>query len=352
MAIQVSKKSRKPYRGLSWEWRTNFVIDFVRRNPGCSLVDIYGPEENKKYGAKSTIEDIVKELIYKGVLINKNSSRNNARSYLLYLINENPLAFIPDQFETLRKLVKSFCNDLENIYIKDTTEWPSHKFSPKIHRYITTYRPNSLPGVGAPPVIENNPDEVNQILRKRAFDQRIMLNVIQIPFAIIGIIYSLYYHLQRTKWIEYNDEVFDSLNQLLFTEMNTINAIAYELVKKINKEPYKHDFLDEGDEYFVTVENAYEKYPILQRICILRHRCKSIGLADQLDSILNYLIERNSEYFQKRFLLGAKSHWKEIEWIKNHKLDAIHDFYCPYNNPKNDENKCHILDTNPTFPHF
>lgn len=352
MAIQVSRKSKKPYRGLSWDKRRNFVIDFVRRKPGHSLIDIYESKENTEYGAKSTIEDIVDELIKEGVLINENSSRKNARSYSLYLVNENPLSFIPGQLETIRKLIKDFCDNLENIYSKNSIKWPSHKFSPQIQRYKTTYRPSSLPGVGAVPVIENNPDEVSQILRRRAFDQRIMINVIQIPFAIIDVIHSIYNHLQRTKWIEYNSEAFDSLNQLLFTEMNSINAIASEMVKKINKEPYKHDFLDEGDEYFVTVENAYEKHPILQRICILRHRCRSIGLADQLDSILNYLIEKNSGYFQKRFLLGAKSHWKEVEWTKNDKLDAIHTLYCPYNNPKNNENKCHILDTNPTFPHF
>ena len=102
----------------------------------------------------------------------------------------------------------------------------------------------------------------------------------------------------------------------------------------------------------MTVENKYNKYSILEKICLIRHRCKSIGLLNEVDKILDKLIENHMDYFSVlNPHISPDFKWPDLKTPDKSKLEIIHDDFCP---GKESENKkaCEILDKDPLFSKF
>jgi hypothetical protein len=103
-----------------------------------------------------------------------------------------------------------------------------------------------------------------------------------------------------------------------------------DAVRILVRDPYKYPSRYENDDYFVTVENRHTKFSTFEKICLIRHRCKFIGLSNEIDSLLNYLIENNIHYFtglNRMISPDFKCLNKEIP--NKNKLDLIHDLQCP-----------------------
>lgn len=102
------------------------------------------------------------------------------------------------------------------------------------------------------------------------------------------------------------------------------------------------------------VFNTFKIWKIFfsKKICLIRHRCKAIGLLNEIDSLLNYLIENNMNYFtglNKRISPDFK--WPNNEIPNRNKLDLIHDLECPGKKSENDMT-CERLDKDPIFRNF
>lgn len=331
------------------EEREKFVVDFVRRNPGCSIHAVYTSKENVDFGVKGTITRIVYSLKKKGILKIEYDKNPNTKALHLYLIKENPLTIIPYQLSTLEKLFEKLIIDLGDIYSQDPSKWPSHRLSPMVN--IGRYTYNYDFSLGNIPSALDTSNNFQSVMDYLSFQKKIIRNIMQLPFVIVDIIESLIKYLQRTRWLGLDENISIPLNQMLYSQMNSFNLIATRMVKKINKEPFGQDLFDEKGEYFITYENQYNQYSVFEKINLLRHRSKSIGLGIQMDRVLNYIIETNTEYFDKKFFSIGNPQWERLGWPTKRKLDIIHEFHCPSKKNK-DETKCLRLDTDPTFPDF
>lgn len=333
------------------EVRKNFVINFVRENPGCSIRAIYNSNEGKKLGAAETMKRVIRILCDDDKAIQKLPDKNkNSKRIHLFIVKENPLTSVPHTLSKIQELFEKFCDDLANIYLQDHSKWPSDKYAPIVKPVVVNYRPFSK--YGNMPTYDPNPRHTKEVMDFLSFQKKIIRRVIQIPFAVIDVIFGLIKYRQRTQWLGLDGKISSRLNQFLFSKINNLNSIASEMAKKINKEPFNQDLFDEKGEYFITFENTYERYPIFERICIIRHRSNSIGLINQIDSLLNFLITKNNEYFDKRFFLIGSPNWKRLGWPTKSKLQIIHEYHCPGRKTKENESTCHLLNTDPTFRYF
>ncbi|WP_148687060.1 hypothetical protein [Candidatus Nitrosocosmicus hydrocola] len=330
------------------DFRKEIIVNFIRKKKRATRSEI-SRIENGKHFSRDTVDKLVLELLHDSAILELNRETNSRNKYLI-INSENIFQKLKFELRDIQELFQKFTKELEDIYSQQYSKWPSHKHAPTVGILSPTY--TSASPLERAPKFELNSYYSQQYMNFLVFQKRILNAVIQIPFAVIDVIFAPYKYLQKKYWNRLDENTLVNLNQLLFSYMNKLHLNASRMSNAIYKEPFNFDPLDARDEYFITFENAFEQYSILKRICILRHECKSIGLQDQLDTILNYLIDKNSEYFDKRYFFILKPHWENLGFPKRNKLEIIHENHCPAKKNKKDGNKCHLLDNDPTFPYF
>jgi hypothetical protein len=332
------------------EDREAFVIDFVKRHAGCSKRAVYTSKENTEYGAKATVERIIDNLKKKGVIKVVPDDNKNSKKVKLFLVDENPLSIVPNQLSVLEKLLVKFAADLVNIYSQYHSKWPNQKhFEIPGHAVLIEKMPTASGYPiwkfyyrGSSPM---NPLYVPTLI----YETLTLVNIIQIPFAILDVIFAPFKYFQVTKWIDYDDTVYNELRSSIFSKFDKFSLIAFNIVKSIYRQPYKYNTKYENDEYFIAAENNYQRLDILEKICILRHICKSIGMLQQLETMLNYLIENNMEYFTLRNpKISPHYRWPNDKIPDKTILDIIHDDDCPINT-KDREINCKRLEEDPSI---
>jgi hypothetical protein len=328
--IQISNNLK---RNISPSKRTEYIDnlireerikDYLKLHPGCSIIDVVKYAYDEHFASKRTVEKIIDILVEKD-MVTKHKEKANSRNYNLYLKDNNPLVVIPEQLKELENLFRIFAEELVKIYSKSPNDWPSIKHPYKSDKKTMEFITSKL----------------------------ILYNAIQIPFVLIDIINKPIKYNQRIIWNRYNKKLYQSLLQIVFSKTESLYQIALNTRKKILKEPYNYH-ADSIEDEFISVENKYERFSIIEKICLIRHRCKSIGLLNEIETILNYIIDRNMNYFSRlisHILPDYK--WPNLENPDKSKLVIIHNMFCPsQKNDKDSKWKCDMLDKNPIFWDF
>lgn len=349
MGTQIPKSSID-INILPIDFRKEIIVNFIRKTKRATRSEI-SRIDNGKFFSRDTVDKLVRELLEDHILLELGRESNSRNKYLI-LNNESIFQKLKFELQEIQELFQKFTNELESIYSQHYSKWPSNKYAPTFSILTTKY--TSISPLDSVPKFELNPFHSQQYMNFLVFQKRILNAVMQIPFAVIDIIFAPYKYLQKKYWINLDEKIVVNLNQLLFSYMNKLHLAASGMANAIYQEPFNFDPLNEEEEYFITFENTFEQYSLFKRICILRHECKSIGLQDQLDMILNYLIVNNSEYFDKRYFFILKPIWERLGFPKRNKLEIIHEFHCPARKNKlsKNENICLKLDNDPTFPYF
>jgi hypothetical protein len=353
VGIQVSNMlknnispSKKKIENLDNNYRIYAIKSFIKNNPYCSESDVIEDAYQNEYASKKTVNNIIKALVKDGVVM-KEKERQNSRSCRLSVKENDPLIVIPEQLVRLENLFRIFTEKIINTYSKPHKEWPNLKQS-SVPNW-TPLNPDQLSSdlsiikLNPPPTVPPHP-YTNERLT--------IYEIIQIPFAIIDILYAPIKFLQRTIWINYKKNIYENLYNIIFYKISSLNQIALNAFQILFREPYKYHSSYENDEYFITVENKYERYSLLEKICLIRHKCKSIGLLNEIDKILDYLIENHMDYFTIKIPhISPDFKWPNLETPTKTKLEIIHDMCCPGIKSRN-KRTCELLDRDPIFTNF
>lgn len=328
MDIQVSNKwiESSLVKAITNDDRKLAILNYIREHQGCSKSDVVRYMTKMELGSKKPVERIIDELAEENT-IKKEKPRKNSKRYNLSTIDENPLTYVPNQLETLKNLFEKLADTLISLYIQTPEKWPGYK------NYISR-------SVFTDPFLSLRPTIMKE--------SSVILNALLIPFVLIDIIYAPYKYLQRTTWVNHNSDFYQSISRLLFSKVDQLNQIAVKVLRYVYKDPYKIWLLPNNNEYFLTIENKYEKFSVIEKICIMRHSSSALYLLPEIDYIFEYLIENNMKYFSAYSPNIAPPLKGELKRHDLKPLDIIHFDSCPARLYKN-EYHCDSLNKDPTL---
>lgn len=339
MDIQVSNTSHihKFQKAPSNDDRRLAIIEFVKAHQGCSISDIVLHLTETHLGAKKTVENIIEELEKEKVL-KKEKPHPNSKKYRITTVSDNPLTYIPYQFTNIQHFYEKLTKSLIARFFDSGDEWV------KLYELNFKYKETTDPIIQK---ITNNDPTLSSLLCDIT-KKSVISNVISIPFALTDIIYAPYKFLKRTVWINYDNNTYRSLCSFLLSRMDELDQYAMKVYNILHSEPYKMWDYSKNAAYFNTFENAYERFSIVQRMCILRHKCNALGLTKEMEPLLDYLIDNNLEYFSRDqpFLLGEfeRTHQNSTKTY----IEIIHDRNCPGISNEYSQN-CDLLDRDPSI---
>ena len=171
-------------------------------------------------------------------------------------------------------------------------------------------------------------------------------SVMHIPFAILDIINKIFMFKQITIWKKFD---YDLIKQLHFTVFSSINELMFSALDtriKLVKDRFEYQQNNKNlDDVNVFIYNGYEAYKIQEKIPLLRHRCKAIGILSEYDDLINCLFSKNNDFFIRVCSLLSSSFKFPSNMGADDKnpTDILHRFFCPGIKSR----KCDLLDKDP-----
>ena len=117
------------------------------------------------------------------------------------------------------------------------------------------------------------------------------------------------------------------------------------------KDRFEYRQNNDADYNNIFIYNEYEVYKIEERIPLLRHRCKAIGIISEYDDLVNYLFSKHDDFFIRICsLLSPSFKFSSIMETDDrvNPENILHKFFCPGNKSK----ICNLLDKDPLLLDF
>jgi hypothetical protein len=291
------------------------IIRFIKQKKRVTRTDIRTFAEHR-FGAKGTVDKKVKELIDDKIILEEKAHPNSRNKYLV-INNENVLQNVKFELSEIKTLFSKLLEKLKETYMKPPQEWPS-SFNKKMD-YLP---PDTL---------------IHYIFR--------------ILFAILEIINKIFMFKQITIWNEFDDDLLKKLHFTIFSSINELMFSALDVRIKLMKDRFEYRQSNNNVDYNdIFIYNGYEAYRIEEKIPLLRHRCKAIGVLSEYDDLVNYLFSKYGDFFIRVCSLLSPS-FKFPSIMKYEDKDPknlLHRYFCPGIKSKT----CDLLDKDPLFSDF
>jgi hypothetical protein len=313
--IQITKTSEFENEISISNDKTEQIIRFIKEKKRVTRSDIRRFCEHK-IASKITVDKIVQELLDDNQIL-EDIKYSNSRNKYLVINNENVLQNVKFELTEIKTLFSKLLLKLRDIYNKSPEQWPHPSFKKMDYLHA----------------------EVN------------IYYVMHIPFAILEIINKIFTYRQITKWNDFDDDLLKKLYFTIFSSMNELMFSALDARIKLMKDRFEYRQNNNNVDYSnIFIYNGYESYRIEERIPLLRHRCKAIGVLSQYDDLVNYLFSKYGDFFIRVCSLLSPSF--KFSSIMEHEdkdpKNILHRYFCPGIKSKT----CDLLDKDPLFSDF
>lgn len=295
--------------------REEQIINFIKEKKKATRSDIRRFCEHK-IASKITVDKIVKGLIDEKRILEKPAYKNSRNKYLV-INNKHVLQNVKFELSRIKDLFSKLLSRLREIHMKPPEEWPhpSIRKMDHLHAEVTIH------------------------------------SIMHIPFAILDIIDKIFMFKQITIWNKFDDDLIKQLHFSIFILINELRFSALHTRIKLMKDRFEYrpinNDLDDSD---ILIYNGYEAYKIEEKIPLLRHRCKAIGVLSEFDDLINYLLLKYNDFFIKACSLLSPSFKFPSNMEKDDRdpKNILHRFFCPGIKSKT----CDFLDKDPLFSYF
>ena len=103
---------------------------------------------------------------------------------------------------------------------------------------------------------------------------------------------------QITIWNKFDGDVLKQLHLTVFSSINELMFSALDTRIQLVKDRFEYRQNNSDADYNdIFIYNGYEVFKIEERIPLLRHRCKAIGVLFEYDDLVNYLFSKYDDFF-------------------------------------------------------